>query len=150
MLRTLEEYMPFALLFILAFSAVTFGQYSEQPVKESSSDLRSQTVLFSVEILKDKKTYVLERSANQSYFLRMIEGNKVTMRKIASREAKNLDREYASHFLKCMYEFPTGPGECQVTLRLQMKGDEQDICEKDDRKHQEFSVLLSKISKFFI
>lgn len=142
--------MPLLLLIIMAFTSVSYGQYSEQPAKESSSDLRSQMVLFSVEIPKEKKTYLLERSANESYFLRMIEGDKVTMRKIASREATKLDREYASRFLKCMYEIPSETGDCQVTLRLQMKGDEQDICEKDDRKHQEFSVLLSKISKFFI
>ena len=142
--------MPLLLLFIMVFSSVSFGQYSEQPLKESSSDLRSQLVLFSVEIPKEKKTYLLERSANQSYFLRMIEGDKVTMRKIASREATKLDREYASRFLKCMYEIPSEAGECQVTLRLQMKGDGQEICEKDDKRYQEFNALLTKISKFFI
>lgn len=142
--------MPLLLLIIMAFTSVSFGQYSEQPSKESSSDLRSQLVLFSVEIPKEKKTYLLERSANQSYFLRMIEGDKVTMRKIASGEATKLDREYASRFLKCMYEIPSEAGDCQVTLRLQMKGDGQEICEKDDKRYQEFSGLLSKISKFFI
>ena len=150
MTETFEEIMPFALLLILAFSSAAFGQYSEQPLKESSSDLRSQTVLFSLEIPKEKKTYQLERSANESYFLRLIEGNKVSIRKIASREATRLDRDYASGFLKCMYEIPAEKGKCQVTLRLNMKGESQEICEKDDKKYQEISVLMTKISKFFI
>ena len=142
--------MPFAFLLILAFSAAAFGQYSEQPFKESSNDLRSQIVLFSVEIPKEKKTYLLERSANESYFLRLIEADKVSIQKIAIREATRLERDYASRFLKCMYEIQSEDGECRVTLRLQMKGERQEICEKDDKKYQEINALMSKILKFFI
>lgn len=141
--------MSFAFLFILAFSPMVMAQYSEQPVKESQTDLRSQTILFSVEIPKDKRTYLLERSANQDYFLRMKYKGDETIKKIASREANRIDRDFASRFLRCQYEIPLEEGECEVTLRLQMKGEEQEICKKDDKKSQEMTALISELSKRF-
>ena len=63
--------MPFFILLLGTLSTFAAAQYSEQPLKESTSDLRSQTVLFSIEIPDDKKTYVLERTASEDFFLRL-------------------------------------------------------------------------------
>lgn len=149
MLETFEEFMPFAFLLLLAIVPSVMAQYSEQPLKESSSDLRSQTVLFSIEIPDDKKTYQLERTANQDYFLRRKHKDSETIKKIAGREANRLERDFASRFLKCQYEIPAKEGECEVTLRLKMKGEDQDICEKDDKKSQEIEGLVSELAKRF-
>lgn len=149
MLKTFEEFMPLAFAFIFVFSSLAFAQYSEQPEKESASDLRSQTVLFSVEIPKEKKIYLLERTPNGDFFLRLKHKDNETIRKIAGREANRIDRDFASRFLRCQYEIPAKDGECGVTLRLTMKGDGQEICEKDDKKTQEMAALIDELSKRF-
>lgn len=141
--------MPFAFLLFLALSPMAIAEYSEQPLKESRTDLRSQTILFSVEIPKDKKTYLLERTANQDYFLRRKHKGDETIKKIAGREANRMERDFASRFLRCQYEIPEKEGECEVTLRLQMNGEGQEICEKDDKKSQEMTALISELSKRF-
>lgn len=137
------------LLIILAFPVLAWAQYSEQPLKESTSDLRSQLTLFSIEIPGDKKTLFLERTASLDYFLRRRIKGEESMLKIASKEAARLERAFASSFLKTQYEIPTLEGKCQVTLRLNLKGDTQDICEKDEKKSQEFTALIDELSKRF-
>ena len=146
---TFEENMPFALLLLLAFSHSVMAQYSEQPLKESSSDLRSQTVLFSLAIPQEKKIYLLERTSSGDYFLRLKHKEDEKIKKISGRDALRVDRDFASRFLRCQYEIPTKEGSCAVTLRLIMKGEEQDICDKDDKKGQEMSGLIDELAKRF-
>ena len=143
--------MFFIRLFLVLFGCilVAHAQYSEQPVKESTTDLRSQTVLFSIQLVPKKVTYILERTANQDYFLRLKEGDEDEIRKIASKEALRLDREFVSKFLRCQYEMETAEGNCDVTLRLSMKGEAQEICKKDDKKSQELSALIETLAKRF-
>lgn len=146
---TFEENMPFALLLLLAFSHSVMAQYSEQPLKESSSDLRSQTVLFSLAIPQEKKIYLLERTSSGDYFLRLKHKEDEKIKKISGRDALRVDRDFASRFLRCQYEIPSKEGSCAVTLRLNMKGEEQDICEKDDKKGQEMAGLIDELAKRF-
>jgi hypothetical protein len=138
-------------VFTIYFAILTsaFAAYSEQPAKESSTDLRSQIVLFSVEILQDQKTYLLERTASEDYFLRLKVKDSETIKKVAGREATRLDRDFASRFLRCQYEIPTKDGDCKVTLRLTMKGEDQQICDKDDKKSQEFLLFISQLADRF-
>ena len=140
--------MPVLLLSLL-FNFYAWGQHSEQPSKEDTTDLRSQSVLFSMEDVNTKKVYWLERTANLDYFLRLKNGGEELIRKLASREGAKLDREFASRFLKCQYEIENAPGDCQVTLRLTMKGESQDICQKDDKKAQEITPFMSELQKRF-
>ena len=140
--------MPVLLLSLL-LNFYAWGQYSEQPSKEDTTDLRSQSVLFSMEDVSAKKVVWLERTANLDYFLRFKNGNEELIRKLASREGAKLDREFASRFLKCQYEIENTPGDCQVTLRLTMKGESQDICQKDDKKAQEITPFMSELQKRF-
>ncbi len=139
--------MRFFLLLILPYAA--WAQHSDQPAKESSTDLRSQSVLFSIEIPEDKKTILLERTAGMDYFLRRKTKGDEDLVKIASREATRLDRAFASSFLKAQYEIPSAAGKCEVTLRLNLKGEAQDICEKDEKKSREFETLIDDLSKRF-
>ena len=44
------------------FMTTAMAQHSAQPVKEDSSDLREETVLFSIEEVGKDMTWVLERS----------------------------------------------------------------------------------------
>ena len=147
--KHLKELMPFALLLLSALTSFAAAQYSEQPLKESTSDLRSQTVLFSIEIPDDKKIYLLERTASEDYFLRLKSKGSESIKKVAGREATRLDREFASKFLRSQYEIAAKEGECEVTIRLVMKGEGQDICEKDDKKSQEFKPFVDGLSKLF-
>lgn len=138
------------LLFLaLIFSFSSFAQHSDQPVKESVEDLRSSMVMFSVEDVNDDKIYWLERTAGEDFFLRKKEGKDETLRKISSRDAKAMDMDFASRFLKIQYEIQPAVGKCEVTLRLTLKGDTQDLCKKDDKKAQEIKPFLDGVIKRF-
>lgn len=139
--------MKIIVFFLFMTSAM--AQYSEQPVKEDSSDLREETVIFSIEEVGKNKTWFLERSPSFTNVLRKTEKNDETVRKIDGRVALKLDRDFASRFLKCQYEIATVEGDCKVTLRLTMKGETQDICEKDDKKSQEIAPFVEDLSKRF-
>lgn len=140
------------ILFYLSMMMIwlpVIAQHSDQPVKESTSDLRSQTTIFKIEDLQSKSIYWLERNGTMDYFLRHTKGSEELIRKIDSREAKRLDRDFASKFLKCQYELPAAQEDCKVTLRLNMKGEHQDICAKEDKKTQEVNTFVQSISHRF-
>jgi len=134
---------------LLLLSGLAHAQHSEQPLKESTTDLRNQLVVFSIDIPNDKKTFQLERTQGLEYFLRAKISGEETIKKIDSRAASKLDREFSSKFLRCQYELPSGPGECKVTLRLSMKGESQEICAKDDKKSQEMASLIQDLNQRF-
>ena len=140
--------MRFMLLAFL-FMGTAFAQHSEQPLKEKNSDLRGQFTLFSIEVVQDKKIFILERTPNMDYFLRMRLKDEDTIRKISSRDANKVDMDFASRFLRCQYEHPASQKDCKVTLRLKMKGEPQDICEKDEKKSQEIVTFLKDLDKRF-
>ena len=96
-----------------------------------------------------EKVIWLERSANLEYFLRMKQKDEVKILKISSREATKIDREFASGFIKCQYGSPAAPKNCEVTLRLKMKSESQEICNKEDQKTQEMGALFQKLSGLF-
>lgn len=141
--------MGLVLFVIFGFLSFASAQYSEQPLKESSHDLRTQTVLFSVDDKNESRIVILERTNNEDYFLRLKDDGKESIKKISGREAVRLDREFANKFLKCQYELPAFEGECSVTLRLTLKGEIQDLCEKEDKKTQEVVPFVSDLVKRF-
>lgn len=139
--------MQFILLLTMVISTA-IAQH--QPQKESSSDLRTGLVMFTIEDL-DKETLVwLERTGNLDYFLRVKdEDDEERIQKIPTPEAKKLDMEFASKFLKVQYELPPSPEGCKVTLRLMMKGERLDICSKEDKKTQEIEPFMKDLGKRF-
>lgn len=136
------------LIFLLLISTA-FAQHSEQPVKEDSSDLREETILFSIEEVDSEKAWILERSPSFTNVLRKKDKKGEEVRKIDGRIAQKLDRDFASRFLKCQYEIPAAEGDCKVTLRLIMKGESQEICAKDDKKSQEILTFVEDLNKRF-
>lgn len=134
------------LIFIL--SLPVFSQ-TQQPEKESKDDLRAGLVMFSIEDVGEDTTYWLERTTGQDYFLRMKEDDDEKIMKISSKDAKKLDMDFASKFLKLMYELPASPEGCKVTLRLTMKGEKQDMCGKDEKKAQEMVPFMKEVAKRF-
>jgi hypothetical protein len=126
-----------------------FAQHTSQPEKESTTDLRSGLVMFSVEDVKEETIYWLERTANYDYFLRMKEDDDEKILKVGSKDALKLDREFASKFLKAQYEIESVTGDCKVTLRLSLKGEGQDLCKKDDKKTQEFLPFIKSLAQRF-
>lgn len=132
----------------LAFGAM--AQHSAQPQKHDDSDLRTGVVMFIVEDAKDESLIWLERTATLDYFLRMKnKDNDEVIRKVDTRDAKKLDMDFASRFLKCQYEITTLEGKCDVSLRLTMKGEMQEICKKDEQKAQEISPFVAALKKRF-
>src|SRR5688500_14948779 len=97
---------------LLAHSLGAVAQHSEQPQKESSLDLRNVSTIFSID--GNDKSYFLERTSNLEYFLRAREGSREDIRKVSSKEAQKLDRDFARHFLRCQYEIEGIPGNCEV------------------------------------
>lgn len=141
--------MPF-LFFLLTTISVCFAQYSDQPQKESVSDLRSGVEIFRINNLSEETEVWLERTPNMDYFLRMKKDDDEEMiSKITSKEARKLDMEFASKFLKCQYELPPSPENCKVTLKLTLKGEKQDVCGKDEKKSQEIAPFLKALQKRF-
>ena len=136
-------------LICLILTSQVLGQNANQPQKESNLDLRTNLTLFSITDLSLEKVIWLERTANLEYFLRMKQNDQVKILKIPSREATMLDREFASGFLKCQYEFPESPKQCEVTLRLKMKSETQEICHKEDQKTREMGAIFQKLNKLF-
>lgn len=134
------------LIFIL--SLPVFSQ-TQQPEKESKDDLRAGLIMFSMEDIGEDTTYWLERTTGQDYFLRMKEDDDEKIMKISSKDAKKLDMDFASKFLKLMYELPPSPEGCKVTLRLTMKGETQDMCGKDEKKAQEMVPFMKELAKRF-
>lgn len=138
------------LLLLLVLSIPAFAQHSSQPEKESSDDLRTGLTMFSIDDLDEETKYWLERTPNLDYLLRMKEDDEdEKLVKLSTRDAKKLDMEFASKFLKCMYELPPSPEGCKVTLRLSMKGEPQDICGKDEKKAQEIESFVKGLAKRF-
>lgn len=134
-------------LFLISFGAM--AQHAAQPEKESTSDLRSSLNIFSIEDTDSEKIYWLERTANLDYFLRLKDDDDESIRKVDSRDAKKLEMDFASRFLKIQYELPASEGKCEVTLRLSLKGESQEVCKKDDKKTQEIKPFLDAIGKRF-
>lgn len=140
--------MRFLLIFFLV-SFAAFAQHSSQPQKESVEDLRAGNIMFSIEDVGEETTLWLERTASLDYFLRMKEDDEEKILKISAKEAKKIDMDFASKFLKCQYELPPSEEGCKVTLRLSMKGEGQDVCRKDDKKAQEIGPFLKDLVKRF-
>ena len=137
--------MPFAFLVIAFLLNLSFAQYPGQPEKESSADLRSRVQLFRLEILKDETFYQLERSSNEEYFLIGQVKSIKYLKKVARSEAIRLDQLFSTQFLKSEFEILSKEGDCDVTLRLTMKGQAQEICKKDDEKNQVFTQIISDL-----
>lgn len=136
--------------FLLFVSLSAFAQHQDQPLKESDSDLRTGIIMFSIDDLGEDTIYWLERTPNLDYFLRMKEDDDdETIRKVDSRDAKKMEMDFASRFLKIQYEIESEKGDCKVTLRLTLKGESYDICKKDEKKAQEFAPFLQALSKRF-
>ncbi len=137
-------------LFLIVFlSSGALAQHSSQPEKESVEDLRSGLTMFSIEDVGEETTIWLERTASLDYFLRMKEDDEEKLLKVSAKEAKKLDMDFASKFLKCQYELPPSEEGCKVTLRLSMKGESQDVCRKDEKKAQEINPFLKDLAKRF-
>lgn len=136
-------------IFSIALSFSVFAQHSSQPAKESSDDLRDGQTMFKIHDVNEGTDIWLERTASQDYFLRMKESKDEKLIKLAAREAKKLDMEFASKFLKCQYELPPSEEGCKVSLKLTMKGDVQEICGKDEKKAQEIYPFAKNLQKRF-
>lgn len=140
------------ILAFLMLSLTALAQHSEQPQKESNADLRSATLLFSVEDVKGEKLIWLERTPHLDHFLRLRDlddDDEEVLRKVDSKDAKKLEMEFASRFLKCQYEIPASEGECKALYKLNLKGEPQEICKKDEKKTQEIETFFQSLHKRF-
>ena len=130
--------IPVSFLFMHLSLAFT----TDQPVAEPASDLRGRFVMFSVDVLEGERTFALEKTVNGEYFLKQKYNKAMQLVKIAGREAVKLDRAFSTHFLSCQFEIPEVSGDCKVTLRLNLRGESQDICLKDEQKTRKIMSFL--------
>lgn len=139
---------------IVFFAMITIFHFyvyaNDQPEKESNQDLRSGLVVFKIEDLIQKESIGLERASDRSFSLRWIKKNSLEkLVKLSSADAQKLEFEFAGKFIRCQYELPSSPEGCNVTLRLNMKGESQNICEKEDKKTQELKPFFKSLSQRF-
>ena len=139
--------MYLLLLSLVSFCA--FAQHSEQPAQESSTDLRNNFIMFSIQEMESDRTYTLLRTPGLDYFLQLKVKGEDSVRKVDSRSAQKLDRDFAARFLKCEYELPKFDGECKSQIKMTMKGEVQDVCQKEDQKSQELKPLIEDLHKRF-
>lgn len=139
----------FKIILLLLLSICALAQDTSVPVKESSSDLRNGMVVFSIEDAVNHEVLWLEKTANLDYFLHYKNRKIEKIQKIASRDAKKMDQDFAARFIKCEYELSKSPQECSVTLRLSMKGEKQVICAKEEEKTQEIIPFLKGLNGRF-
>lgn len=137
------------IIFTLLLSFFSFAQHAEQPQAESTTDLRNQTLIFHIEEVKSGRIFRLERTPALSHFLLRSHKGEKSIQKIDSKVATHLDMEFAGRFLKTMYEIPSAPGKCEVTLRLNFKGEGQEICQKDEKKTQEIVTFIEALNQRF-
>jgi hypothetical protein len=138
------------LSFIFCFFTIFALAQGHQPQKESSADIRANTIIFSIHDVNDEAKVILEKSSNLEYSLRYIlKKNVEKVQKISGREAQKMDLDFASKFLKCQYELPPSEERCKVTLRLMMKGENLDICDKEDKKTREIAPFLKLLIERF-
>ena len=137
----------FIMTLFLSLSA--FAQHAEQPQKENTEDLRSSTIIFSVEEVDSGKIFLLERTPNLDHFLRFKQKEDESIKKTDTRDAKKLDQDFAARFIRCQYEIASTEGKCEVVYKLHMKGEDQEICKKDDKKSQEILSFVQQLKKRF-
>jgi hypothetical protein len=130
--------IPVSFLFMHLSLAFT----TDQPLAEPSTDLRGKLVMFSVEVLQGERTFALEKTVNGEYFLKQKNNKGMQLVKIAGKEAVKLDRAFSTHFLSCQFEIPEVSGDCKVTLRLNLRGESQDLCLKDEQKTRKIMSFL--------
>lgn len=147
MILLMKKQHSFIVLLLIIASTVL--AQNSQPQKESSEDLRSGIVMFSLEDISNEKTIWLERTQGLDYFLKIKIEDEEKIQKVTTKDAKVLDAHFASRFLKTLYEFPASETGCKVTLRLTMKGETQEICNKDDKKTQEMTPFFKDLEKRF-
>jgi hypothetical protein len=123
---------------------------TETPPKIDNTDLRESFRLFSVQDISKEKTYILERTGEYQHYLKLVNDDEdPILRKVDGRDAKKLDLDFASRFIKLQYGLGENPDKCSAAYKLTMKGEEQVICEKDDKKTQELAGFLAELGKRF-
>jgi hypothetical protein len=137
------------IFFLLLFTFSTKAQDNIQPSKTNLVENGSVFLMFQIEDVQSGQSIWLERSKNFYYLLKLKTKSDEKTQKISSLEAKKLDFEFASRFFKCQYELPSSEEDCEVTLRLNLKGETQEICNKDERKTQEITLYLKNLEKHF-
>lgn len=136
-------------LLLISFASYAMAQSPSQPEKESVDDLRTGLIMFSIDNENEGSRVWLERTSSDDYFLRMKEGKQEKILKLSSKEAKQIDMEFASKFLKSMYELPATPEKCKKAFHLVMKGEGQNICKEEELKTQEFKPFDLALRKRF-
>lgn len=136
-------------LFVLLFTMTAWAQHAEQPLPEDTEDARANYVVFELKDIKNNKTFSLERSPYYDHFLRLKKKKGEMLQKADSRLAKTLDGQFTSTYLKTMYEIPEKEGKCQTSFELVLKGEKQQICQKDDKKTQMIKSFIELLEKHF-
>jgi hypothetical protein len=135
------------LIFLITFSV--YAQHAEQPQKELDHKARLDTIVFSLKEIGKNKTFWLERSSDGENLLRFKLDNREEVQKIDTKNAKQLELDFASSFLTCLYEVESLPGDCQRNFQLELKGEIQELCQKDERKSQVIRLFIERLEKRF-
>lgn len=138
------------LVFSLGAVSVSFAQSRGGDERRAdNNDLRSRQLVFSVEAQKEK--YTLESSGSGEFSLSRHQGKKlVKVWKVDKDLAMKLDENFADQFIKLKYEMEAfAKKSCSMAFDLNMRGEEQQVCEGEDDKKTIIEKIITDIKNKF-
>lgn len=136
----------------LIFSSISLCAMANKynPKKISNSDLRSSSIIFSVEQKSDSTFVSLSKSAANHYFLTKILKGEKNILKISHKNAQELDDEFVSLFINVKHMSASFSGKnCSIFYRLSMRGERTDICKSEKVKIDKINSIFSLLEKYF-
>lgn len=141
--------MKYLFFLMIMTQAVMAQHHAEQPLPEDTEDARANFIVFEISDKDKNKTFTLERSPYFDHFLRYKDRKNEKLQKADSKLAKNLDGEFSALYLKAMYEMASKKGQCREAFRLSLRGEAQQICQKEDQKTQMIKSFIQLLEKQF-
>lgn len=136
-------------LFFLLLATSVFAQHAEQPLPEDTEDARANYKVFELRDLRGHKVYSLERSPYFDHFLKLIRKKDAKLQKADSKLAKSLDEQFSSLYFKTTYEIESKEGKCKEAFELELRGEKQVVCRKDDQKTRLIKSFIELLEKQF-
>jgi hypothetical protein len=146
----MKKLIQFIILSSISFHCLA-NKYT--PKKVNNSDLRSNTVILSIEeSLKDKNSDILtlHKSSSNHYFISKKNKALDSIHKISYKSAQALDSQFVAIFLDLKYMTKSFSGKnCSIFYSLSMRGETTNICESEKLKIKRLEKIVFMMNKYF-
>lgn len=140
----------FLYIFALALSTHSFAFKQYKRLKTSNFDLRSATLILSIESTKGESHH-LYKSVGDEYFIDLKKKDKSERRRISNTKALDYDKFFVSQFIHLKYSLPNFKGKsCSKSFTLSMRGELQNICKSEKDKLVVMNKVIKRIEEIYI